>query len=209
MTRYQLGIDESGTGAWAGPFCVGGVVLPYGAQLDGVTDSKKLSDAKRRKLQPLIEDRAVHWSVEYVFPEDIVERSQSMAWQDAILRVIKNTLAALNEAGIPSGSVDAMIDGTLNSRLRERVAREVYNGIRVNFEPKADNNHLAVAAASILAKTYRNDAMNEIHEIYPEYGFKKNSGYGTEDHAYALVCHGRTQHHRPLVNKFHVIDRKD
>ena len=211
MIRYQLGIDESGTGAWAGPFCVCGVLLPLGEKLEGVTDSKKLSDKKRRQLYTLIDNKVVYWQVEVVSPEMIRQRGQGPAWQDALVKIVKNTLAVLGEHGIQLGAVDVMIDGSKDHKLRERINRDAYEGMRVYFEPKADTNHQAVAAASIMAKTQRNDLMNELHKTYPEYGFRKNSGYGTEDHAEALVCHGRIPHvHRPLVEKHpHTFERKD
>lgn len=209
--RYLLGIDESGTGAWAGPFCVAGVLLPVDLKLEGVTDSKKLSDKRRRELCKLIDEKSLHWHVAFVFPDEIQARGQMAGWASAVMAVVREHLAVLPELGIVPGAVDIMIDGSVNHRLRESINKKIYNGIRVYFEAKADMKYPAVSAASILAKTHRNDEMNQLHASYPEYGFQKNSGYGTEEHAEMLVCHGRIPHvHRPLVEKnFHTFERKD
>lgn len=209
--RFLLGIDESGTGAWAGPFCVAGVLLPKGLALDGVTDSKKLNDKRRRELCELIDAKSYHWHVEFVYPADIEKRGQGKCWQTAIRQVIREHLAVLPDLGIVPGQVDIMIDGAANHELSKSIQDRVFGGLRVYFEKKADEKYPAVSAASILAKTHRNDEMNQLHESYPEYGFDTNTGYGTEKHADALVCHGRIPLiHRPLVRKnFHTFERKE
>jgi ribonuclease HII len=172
--RFLLGIDESGTGAWAGPFHVAGTVFPYHQTLEGVIDSKKLTDKRRRELVPIITEAAVDCIVGIVQPETIAEKKQGPAWQD---------------------------------QMRKRIQEEVKGGLRVSFEPQADEKYLAVSAASILAKTYRNDYMIELHRKFPEYGWAKNAGYGTEEHARALVQFGRSPHHRPLTKKWDLSDR--
>jgi ribonuclease HII len=206
--RFLLGIDESGTGAWAGPFHVAGTVFPYHQTLEGVIDSKKLTDKRRRELVPIITEAAVDCIVGIVQPETIAEKKQGPAWQDQIIEITNTMLFVLEKThGIVYGRVDVMIDGSENRALRKRIQEEVKGGLRVSFEPQADEKYLAVSAASILAKTYRNDYMIELHRKFPEYGWAKNAGYGTEEHARALVQFGRSPHHRPLTKKWDLSDR--
>lgn len=201
MAQYMMGIDESGTGAWASCFCIGLVVLSRDIKLPGVKDSKKLSDRKRRDLVGLIQEASIWTDVGYVYPADIRAKGQALAWQDAIVLAVKFAVEELHAKEIPLSMVDVMIDGAMNRRLWARVSK-IHPKLRkrVYMEPKADEAHLAVSAASILAKTARNDALLELHEQYPEYGFNKHYGYGTEDHAMALSVFGRTKHHRPLTD---------
>lgn len=198
--RYLIGIDESGTGSWAGPFCVAAVVLPYHSKIEGVKDSKQLSDKVRRKLCLKIDKEATYWAVQDVEVKDIETHGQGEAWCLAILALVQDVLDELKKMNIVYGRTDVMIDGSMHHRLRDRICEHVQPGLRVYFEKKADSRHCSVAAASILAKTARNDVMNELHEQHPEYGWKKNAGYGTEEHSAALKKHGRTEHHRPLVD---------
>jgi len=206
-TRYVFGIDESGTGALAGPFMIAGVLLEYGQVIEGVRDSKKLSDVARRTLVPVIEGASSFCPVTSVGVPEIREHTQGTAWVRGVVRVVEDLLVHLQEYELPYGFVDLLLDGSVNTRALEAV-QALRPGMRMIFEKKADENHMAVGAASILAKTYRNDAMNIIHREYPEYGFDKNAGYGTDQHFDALVDHGRTRHHRPLTDKWSLPERE-
>lgn len=226
--RFLLGIDEAGTGAWAGPFCVAGTVFPLDfdkaplseaatslvwevtapeGSLRPYRDSKKLSAKKRAALRPRIELLAVAHDVVYVSPATIEKREQGPAWQDAIIEVIETLLDEVGNKGVGHSRVDIMIDGKLNHHLTNRIHNEVEPDLQVDHRPKGDEAFLAVCAASILAKTGRDDYMHDLHERLPEYKFNTNVGYGTEEHAHALVCHGRTKFHRPLTKKWDLADR--
>jgi ribonuclease HII len=199
--RYLLGIDESGTGAWAGSFYVAGVVLPYHGSIEGAGDSKKLTDKRRRALLDAIDEGSVYWLVQDVSVEDIEGYGQAEAWRRGIVLIVRDVLKEMRKIGVAYGYLDVLVDGKVNHKLREAL-QGVRPGLRVLFEPKADERYPGVGAASILAKTARNDTMNDLHEVYPEYGWNRNAGYGTEEHAHALVEYGRTVHHRPLTKKW-------
>lgn len=217
MSRYVLGIDEAGTGAWAGPFTVAGTVFPttfilaaddiYAKEgsANPYRDSKKLDPKTREEVRTQIEIEAMGHDVGYVFPADIKKHGQEVAWQIGICLIVEGLLEDLGELGIPYGKIDVLIDGAMKHDLRERL-QEMQPGLRVNFQPKADEKVLAVCAASILAKTSRDDYMRELHETCPQYGFAKHKGYGTEMHAEKLVMYGRTKYHRPCVAKWDLAD---
>ena len=195
--QYHLGIDESGTGAWAGPFTVAGIVVPIKHpelvrlhKKGLVNDSKKLSDEKRRKTLDLMVDSVLFGKVVAVTPDRIREMQPKPAWRWAIGEVLEQIRAGLGLSALGS-KVDVVLDGPVDKKLRAS-----YPWIR--FIPKADSTVPAVAAASILAKTVRNNLMIALGKQYPEFGFAKHSGYGTAQHKAELWKHGKTVDHRPI-----------
>ncbi len=211
--RFHLGVDEAGTGAWAGPFCIGATLYPAEFDLKEVKtkqgsvrpyrDSKKLSPKARERMRVLIEESAVQHAVGWVFPKDIEKHGQGDAWQICIVDLVKQII---EDAGLKPDDFNLLVDGSTNHKLKNRIRKEI-GKLHVFCGSKMDEAKFAVCAASILAKTARDDYMRELHERYPEYGFNTNVGYGTEDHAEALVLHGRTQYHRPLTKKWDLADR--
>jgi len=183
-----LGIDEVGRGPWAGPLVVGAVVLG-GAQIEGLTDSKKLSKKRREDLDLLIRSQASGFGLGWVFPEEIDEVGLSQSLVLATKRAVEQIKTSYSEI---------IIDGTVN------FLKETTKGKYVTTLKKADLLIPSVSAASIIAKVARDNYMYEQDSIFPEYGFKDHVGYGTSKHIQAIKESGVTPIHRlsikPLIN---------
>jgi ribonuclease HII len=175
-----IGLDEAGRGPLAGPVTAGAVILPKGCSIPGLNDSKKLTAAQREELYVRISETAVMWSVQSVSMEEI-EKINILA---ATFQAMK---LCLKELPSPSG-LGCLVDGKLPipGLKREQVALV-----------KGDGRSLSIAAASIMAKVTRDRLMDQYHEQYPAYGFKKNKGYGTAMHIKAIKTHGLSPIHRP------------
>lgn len=202
-----IGVDESGTGAWAGPFHVAAcAVRDDDLKGIGLNDSKALSDKKRRALVPEILRRSVVHVVEVGV--DAINRGQGAAWStavcDAIFVVMGLVLERQHDTGYYSdsildrGSFKVIIDGPPRAQVVDYLELAK---LRAIWEPRADSKYESVMAASIVAKTRRNDAMLALHALYPDYGWDRNAGYGTEAHISAIKYIGVTTHHRKLVEK--------
>lgn len=185
-----LGIDESGTGAWAGPYTVGAVALDE-AQEDelrarGVGDSKARSDRKRRDLVHDIAELAESMLVEIVSVKQIdTHRGSKRAWVLAVNALIEKTCAL-----VPACS-KIIIDGNRVGGVNPR-------GRHLIFRHKADRDVVAVGAASIIAKTLRNDLMIELAREHPSYKWDENFGYVSAAHKALVVEYGLTPHHRMI-----------
>ena len=171
------GVDEAGRGPLAGPVCAAAVILPNGLMLDGLNDSKKLSEKKREQLFPLIREKAITFSVAFADVEEI-ER----------LNILNATFLAMNRAieGLALRPQLALIDGNRNRGI-EIESRCIIGG---------DGKSASIAAASILAKVSRDHLMLELAKQYPQYGFEKHKGYGTRAHYEALRQYGPSPVHR-------------
>jgi ribonuclease HII len=184
---YQLicGVDEAGRGPLAGPVCAAAVILPKDLQIPGLTDSKKLTDKKRRELFPVIKEQAIAYGIGLAFHEEIDE-----------INILQATYLAMERA-LAQLSVKpdlALIDG---NRAKDF-------GLPVKTVVKGDSLSMNIAAASILAKVTRDDLMLEMAEKYPEYGFEVHKGYGTKAHYEALRNHGASAIHRKtFLKKFY------
>ena len=182
-----LGIDEAGRGPWAGPLVVGAVILG-GAEIEGLTDSKKLTKKRREALYPIIHERAVAYATGWVSAAELDEIGMSQALRLATRRAVEQIHASYSEI---------IIDGTVN------FLSETGKGKYVQTMKKADLLVPSVSAASILAKVERDWFMAEQDEIYPGYGFASHAGYGTAKHVAAIEKLGVTPLHRlsfaPLV----------
>lgn len=176
-----LGIDEVGRGPWAGPLVIGAVVLPDGHNLEGLTDSKKLSAKRRTELDSRIREEALGWGLGWVHAEELDEIGLSAALRLATIRAVEAVKAPYHEI---------VIDGTIN------FLKETSKGKYVTTMPKADFLVPAVSAASIIAKVARDTYMEEQDAKYPEYGFGSHVGYGTTRHQKALEAYGVTELHR-------------
>ena len=179
------GVDEAGRGPLAGPVCAAAVVLPRHLCLSGLTDSKKLTDKKRRELFPLIQQQALAYGIGFASEAEIDE----INILQATFLAMKRALAQLN-----SQPDLALIDGN----------RETDFGLPVKTVVKGDSLSANIAAASVLAKVSRDDAMVELAKTYPQYGFNIHKGYGTKAHYQALEEFGPCPaHRRSFLKKFY------
>ena len=180
--HHICGVDEAGRGPLAGPVCAAAVILPEGCIIEGVNDSKKLTEKKRDALFDVIVETAVSCSIAFGTVEEI-ER-------DNILAATMNTMKRAVE-GLSVKADYAMIDGNRLPSL----------GIPAEYIVKGDAKSMSVAAASILAKVSRDRLMLEYAEKYPQYGFEKHKGYGTKLHIEKILEYGETPIHRPSFLK--------
>ena len=179
------GVDEAGRGPLAGPVCAAAVILPPHLEIPGLTDSKKLTDKKRRELFPIIQEQAIAYGIGLASEQEIDE-----------INILQATFLAMQRA-LDQLSVKpdlALIDGN----------REKNFGIPVKTVVKGDSLSMNIAAASILAKVTRDDLMVKMAEEYPQYGFDIHKGYGTKAHYAALTDHGPSPIHRmTFLKKFY------
>lgn len=181
---YNLvcGVDEAGRGPLAGPVCAAAVVLPKGLILEGVNDSKKLTEKKREALFDVITEQALDWSVAFATVEEIEE-----------INILNAAMLAMKRAveGLKNPVDFAIIDGNRKPPLE----------IDCEAVVKGDAKSMSVAAASILAKVSRDRILRQYAVDYPQYGFEKHKGYGTKVHVEALKKYGPCEVHRPSFLK--------
>ena len=174
----EAGCDEAGRGCLAGPVFAAAVILPLDFKSELLNDSKQLSEKNRYALRPLIEQEAIAWGIGVVTAPEI----------DAI-NILKASFLAMHRA-IEQLKVQPqalLIDGNRFTPYKE---------IPFTCMVKGDGRFLSIAAASILAKTYRDDYMLQLAEEYPSYGWQQNKGYPTRAHREAISKHGITPYHR-------------
>lgn len=171
------GIDEAGRGPLAGPVCAAAVILPDGCIIDGVNDSKKLTEKKREQLFEVIKETAVAYSIATADEKEIDE-----------INILQATYLAMNRAfnGLKIKPDMALVDGNRDPNL----------GIPTRTIVKGDAASMSIAAASILAKVTRDRFMLEMDKKYPEYQFAKHKGYGTKLHYEMLDKYGASEIHR-------------
>ena len=177
------GVDEAGRGPLAGPVCAAAVILPENCEIEGLNDSKKLSEKKREMLFDVICEKAVSYSIAFGSIEEIEK-----------FNILEATFIAMNRAidGLDVTPDFALIDGN-----------RVPKNIKIPCETvvKGDFKSASIAAASILAKVTRDRLMEEYDEKYPEYNFKKHKGYGTKEHTELILKYGVSEVHRPSFLK--------
>lgn len=174
----EAGCDEAGRGCLAGPVYAAAVIFPKNFRNKLLDDSKKLTDKERKELRPIIEEAAISWAVGIVTVDEIDEINILNAAFLAMHRAI-DQLATVPES--------LLIDGNrFNS----------YKNIPHNCIIEGDGKYLSIAAASVLAKTYRDDHMDILHEQFPLYGWSHNRAYATLFHRKAIEMYGTTEHHR-------------
>lgn len=176
--NFVCGVDEAGRGPLAGPVCAAAVILPDDCVIEGLNDSKKISEKKRELLFDIIIEKAIAFSVAYGTLEEIEEYN-----------ILEATYIAMNRAidGLKTKADFALIDGN-----------RVPKGINIPCETviKGDAKSYSIAAASILAKVTRDRLMMEYDKKYPEYLFATHKGYGTKAHYEAIKQHGVCEIHR-------------
>ena len=175
--KFVAGVDEVGRGPLAGPVVAAAVILDPARPIEGLTDSKKLTDIRRRKLSVLIKDRAISWSIARVEPEEI-DRINILQASLLAMKIAVETLAVTPD--------HCLIDGNRCPQLSCSHEAIV----------KGDLTEPAISAASIIAKVSRDDEMIEMARRYPGYGFEKHKGYPTKVHLEALCAIGITDIHR-------------
>lgn len=194
MSHIVVGVDLSGEGSWAGPFHAGVVVvdvLTFNRKIGRyLRDSKKLSDQKRRKATPLIKEYAIATHVAEV-PVEHINRGHKDAVRAGVLWALAGVKDALTKL-----QYNLIIDGARDSTLVRWLEHRKYND--PFFVVNADDRFPAVMAASIIAKTARNDAMIALSNDYPEFNWQQNAGYGTPQHRKDCKEYGITPQHRKI-----------
>lgn len=174
----ECGTDEAGRGCLAGPVTASAVILPENFEIPELNDSKQLSEKTRNYLKPLIEDKAISFAVTHLEPIIIDE----INILNASIRAMHQSIVRLNPTPLY-----IIVDGNRFKPL---------NNIPYTTIIKGDSKYMSIAAASILAKTYRDEFMNKIHEEFPMYNWKQNKGYPTKEHRDAIRKYGPTKYHR-------------
>ena len=181
--RTEAGCDEAGRGPLAGPVFAAAVILPKDFHHPLLNDSKKMTEKSRELLRPIIEREAIAWAVEEVSAEEI----------DTI-NILNASITGMQRA-VRRLSVRPdflLIDG---NRFKP------FDGYGYQCIVKGDATFASIAAASVLAKTYRDEQMRKLAKDHPQYGWERNMGYPTKEHIEAIMKHGYTAHHR---KSFHV-----
>ena len=178
----ECGTDEAGRGCLAGSVCAAAVILPEDFSHPLLNDSKQLSDAQRRKLRPIIEENALAFAVAEVSNTEIDK-----------INILEASILAMNLAvkQLKITPEFILIDGN-----------RFHTDLDIPFKTiiKGDATFMSIAAASVLAKTYRDDTMIKLAEQYPKYNWQKNKGYPTKDHRQAIKQYGITPYHRKTFN---------
>ncbi len=175
--NFVAGVDEAGRGPLAGPVCAAAVILPQDIIIEGINDSKKLTEKMRNKLFDEIKEKAIAYSIEFVSPEVIdsinIRQATSLAMHNAV-------------SNLETKPDFVIIDGNDNYEYE----------IPYKYIVKGDAKSQTIASASILAKVSRDRLMLKLAEQYPEYAFEKHKGYGTKVHMEAIQKYGVTEVHR-------------
>jgi ribonuclease HII len=180
----EAGCDEAGRGCLAGPVFAAAVILPPNFENETLNDSKQLSEKQRDELRPIIEKEALAWAVEAVDNNEIDE-----------VNILNASFLAMNRAvaKLKIKPEHLLIDG---NRFRPQT------DIPFTCMIKGDGRFLSIAAASVLAKTYRDDFMKDLDRKFPVYYWKKNKGYPTAEHRAAIARHGISEYHRKSFRLF-------
>jgi ribonuclease HII len=175
--EFECGTDEAGRGCLAGPVTAGAVILPLNFKNTLLNDSKQLSHKKREFLKPIIESEALFYGVSHVYPKKIDE-----------INILNASILAMHRSISKLKKVEFIsVDG---NRFK------AFKSIPHQTITKGDSKYQNIAAASVLAKTYRDAYMEKIHEEFPMYNWKQNKGYPTKEHREAIRIYGTTKYHR-------------
>lgn len=174
----EAGTDEAGRGCLSGPVVAAAVILPANFKHPLLNDSKQLSERKRNQLRSIIEQEALSFAVSFVMQEEV----DAINVLQASITAMHRSLADLNVQ--PDFII---VDGNKFKSFKEIPYKTIVKG---------DAKFLSIAAASVLAKTYRDEYMEKIHQDFPQYNWQKNKGYPTKEHRIAIKNYGATKHHR-------------
>lgn len=194
----EAGTDEAGRGCLAGPVTAAAVILTSDFENSILNDSKQLSEKVREKLRPFIEKNVISFAVTHLNPKEIDE-----------INILNASMKGMQECVLKLNSIPEFIIVDGNRALNAKLGLKSTFGKQFTTEEiellksipnqsiiKGDSKYLSIAAASVLAKTYRDDYMNQIHEEFPMYNWKKNKGYPTKEHREAIRIYGPTKYHR-------------
>ena len=176
--NFECGTDEAGRGCLAGPVTAAAVILPLNFENETLNDSKQLSHKKRDLLKPIIEIEAISFGVAHIFQEEI----DKINILNASILAMHKSIELLNKT-----AEFIVVDGNRFKPFKDIPHQTIIKG---------DGKFMNIAAASVLAKTYRDAYMCKIHEEFPMYNWKQNKGYPTIEHREAIVKHGITKYHR-------------
>ncbi len=178
----EAGCDEAGRGALAGPVVAAVVILPKRFKNDILNDSKKLSAIKREELREIIREKAIAWNIAAV-DNHMVDK----------INILRATYKAMHLAieGLEKKPELLLVDGNNFIPFKDIPFKTIIQG---------DGKFMSIAAASVLAKTYRDELMNKLHEEHPVYGWNTNKGYPTQEHRDAIAEHGTCDYHRKTFN---------
>jgi ribonuclease HII len=176
--KIECGTDEAGRGCLAGPVTAAAVILKRDFSNDLLNDSKQLSELKRDLLKPIIESESLSFGVAHIFQDKI----------DAI-NILNASILAMHKSieQLKPSPEFIIVDGNKFKPFKQIPHKTIIKG---------DGKYMSIAAASVLAKTYRDEYMNKIHEEFPMYNWKQNKGYPTKEHREAIKKYGITQYHR-------------
>lgn len=176
--EFEAGTDEAGRGCLAGPVVAAAVILPKDFHHDFLNDSKQLSEVKRKKLRPIIEKEAIAFAVAFVHHDEVDE-----------INVLQASIAGMHRSldDLKVRPEFVIVDG---NKFKS------YKNIGHKTIVKGDSKYKSIAAASVLAKTYRDDFMEKIHNEYEVYNWKSNKGYPTKEHRLAIQKEGISKYHR-------------
>lgn len=176
--QFEAGTDEAGRGCLSGPVVAAAVILPPDFKHKLLNDSKQVSEKNRDYLRPIIEKEAIAYGVSFVFQKEIDE-----------INILNASITAMHRAldQMQTRPEFIIVDG---NKFKD------YGDTPFKTIVKGDSKYLNIAAASVLAKTYRDEYMQDIHCQYPEYNWAKNKGYPTKEHRQAIRTFGANEHHR-------------
>ncbi len=174
----EAGCDEAGRGCLAGPVVAAAVILPHRIKIPGLDDSKKLTELQREKLVPIIKQKALNWAIGVCSPQEIDQ-----------INILNASFLAMHRAlaQLPSNIAHIIVDGNRFTK---------YETIPHSCIIRGDGIYLSIAAASVLAKTYRDELMQGLHSDFPHYAWDKNKGYPTKVHRKGISEFGSCVHHR-------------
>jgi len=176
--KFEAGTDEAGRGCLSGPVVAAAVILPPNFKHNMLNDSKQLTEKQRLILKPIIEKEAVSFAVSYIYQEKIDE-----------INILNASILAMHKAidQLKISPDFIIVDGNRFKNYKEIPHQTIVKG---------DSKYLTIAAASVLAKTYRDAYMKKIHKEHPDYNWLRNKGYPTKEHRQAIRDFGITLHHR-------------
>lgn len=182
--QFECGTDESGRGCLAGPVTAAAVILPKSFRNKLINDSKKLTAISRYELRDLIEKKAICYSVHHIYMEEIDQ-----------INILNASILAMHHCidKLETTPEFILVDGNRFHNYKQIPHECIVEG---------DGKYLNIAAASILAKTYRDELMTQMHEEFPMYNWKQNKGYGTKEHREAIKEYGITKYHRKSFKLF-------
>ena len=199
LRKYlEAGTDEAGRGCLAGPVTAAAIIFSENVEIALLNDSKLLSEKTRETLRPFIEKKSISYSVTHIEPKIIDEinilNASLKAMQECILKLNPQPIYIIVDGNRPLISKNSF-KNTIGKIFSDKEI-EILNAIPSTSIIKGDSKYRSIAAASVLAKTYRDDYMNIIHEEFPMYNWKQNKGYPTKEHREAIRKYGVTKYHR-------------